>query len=332
MRRRDFIAGLGGAAMASCVSRPLVAHAQQGGRVRRINWLSGLSNDSEGQINVAAFVRGLQALGWKENVEFQMQYRWADGNNERIRTYAVELVGLRPDVILAEGSRVLGILWQQTRTVPIVFVNAFDPVDLGFVASLSKPGGNITGFTQFENAIAGKWLQLLKEVAPSVVRVALIGDPDTPSNKVHLRTVETIAASLGVMPIATPIHGYADIERAIETFAREPDSGLIVLPDVTTTVHRAAIAAVAAHRRLPAIYASRYFATDGGLLSYGINSPDLYFRAASYIDRILKGDKPADLPVQQPTKYELVINLRSAKALGLTVPQSILLRADEVIE
>jgi putative ABC transport system substrate-binding protein len=331
MRRREFIAGLGAAA-ASCVSWPLLVHAQQGGRVRRINWLSGNSNDFEGQINVAAFVRGLQTLGWKEGVDFQMQYRWGDGNTERIRTYAAELVGLRPDVILAEGSRVLGILWQQTRTVPIVFVNAFDPVDLGFVASLAKPGGNITGFTQFENAIAGKWLQLLKEIAPSVVRVAVIGDPDTPSNKVHLRTIETIAASLGVTPFAAPIHGYADIERAIETFAREPDSGLIFLPDVTTTVHRAAIAALAARYHLPAIYASHYYATEGGLLSYGISPPELYLRAASYIDRIFKGDKPAVLPVQQPTKYELVINLRTAKAMGLMIPESILLRADEVIE
>jgi putative ABC transport system substrate-binding protein len=329
MRRREFITLLGGAAAAW----PLVARAQQADRIRRVGVLPvGVENDSDAQSNIATFKQGLQALGWREGVNVQSEYRWGEGDTNRIRAHVVELLRLRPDVILAGGSRVLGILWQETRSVPIVFANAFDPVELGFVASLARPGGNITGFNQFENAIAGKWLELLREIAPGVARVGVVGDPDTPSNRVHLQTLDSVARSVGVTPVAAPVHGPADLERAIEPFAREPHGGLIVLPDVTTSTHRATIAALAARYRLPAIYANRPYVTSGGLVSYGVDPRIAYRGAASYVDRILKGAKPADLPVQQPTKYELFVNLKAAKAIGWTISDSCLLRADEVIE
>jgi putative ABC transport system substrate-binding protein len=329
MIRREFITLLGGAAAAW----PVAARAQQPERTRRVGVLHGSSASlPEMQVNIATFTQSLATLGWKEGVNLQLEYRWGDGDTERMRIYAAELVRLRPDVILASGSRALSLLRQETKSVPIIFANAFDPVDLGFVASLAQPGGNITGFTQFENAIAGKWLELLKEIAPGVVTVGLIGDPDTPSNKVHVARVESVAPSARVTAVAVPIHGPADIEPTIVAIARTPNSGLIVLPDVTTQVHSAVIAALAARYRLPAVYAARYYVTAGGLLSYGIDPTDNWRRVASYIDRILKGAKPADLPVQQPTRYELIVNLKTAKAMGLTIPESFLVRADEVIE
>jgi putative tryptophan/tyrosine transport system substrate-binding protein len=302
--------------------------------MRRIGVLMPLTmDDPDAQPRVTAFKRGLQELGWMNGRNVRIEYRWAAGDASRMRTYAAELVGLTPDVILANSSPILAALRQETRTVPIVFVIVIDPIGGGFVSNLAHPGGNITGFTNFEFSMGGKWLEMLKDAAPVVARVAVIFNPETAFYAVHfLRSVEAAASSLAVKPIATPIHDAAEIERAIDAFARESNGGLLVLPDTSTTVHRELIVALAGRHRLPAVFPFRFFATSGGLLSYGIDASDVFRQAASYIDRILRGANPGELPVQAPTKFELVINLKTAAALGLTISRDFLLRADEVIE
>jgi putative ABC transport system substrate-binding protein len=328
MRRREFIAIIGGAAM-----WPLAVPAQQPERMRRIGILMGIAEtDVEGQRYIAAFRQRLRELGWREGQNIGIDYRWAGGDARRVQAYAAELVGLKPDVILAYAPAVLAALRHETGTIPIVFVSVADPVGGGFVASLAAPGGNITGFTNYEFTIGGKWLEALKEIAPHVSRVMVILNPANPTGPGYVRMIETAAASFAVQVTATPVPDTTDYERVIESFVREPNGGLIVLPDIRANVERERIIALAGRYRLPAVYYIRHFATGGGLLSYGPEAVDQYLRAASYVDRILKGEKPANLPVQAPTKFELVINLKTAKALGLTVPQTLQVAADEVIE
>jgi putative ABC transport system substrate-binding protein len=329
VRRREFITLLGGAA----VAWPLAARAQQGERMRRIGVFMNLaSDDAEGQARNAAFLQGLQQSGWTVSRNVQIDYRWSAGDAELFRRHAAELAVLAPDVILATGSATVGPLLQATRTVPIVFVQVPDPVGAGFVESLARPGGNATGFTIFEYGISGKWLELLKEIAPSVTRVAVLRDPAIAAGAGQLGAIQSVAPSLGVELRPLGVRDAGEIERSVTAFARSSNGGLIVTGSTLALVHRDLITTLAARHRLPAVYNSRYFATVGGLISYGSDSIDPYRRAASYVDRILKGEKPADLPVQAPTKYELVINLKTAKALGLDVPTTVLARADEVIE
>jgi putative tryptophan/tyrosine transport system substrate-binding protein len=312
---------------------PLAARAQQGERVRRIGVFMNLaSDDAEGQARNAAFLQGLQESGWTVSRNVQIDYRWSAGDAELFRRHAAELAVLAPDVILATGSATVGPLLQATRTVPIVFVQVPDPVGAGFVESLARPGGNATGFTIFEYGISGKWLELLKEIAPSVTRVAVLRDPAIAAGAGQLGAIQSVAPSLGVELRPLGVRDAGEIERSVTAFARSSNGGLIVTGSTLAMVHRDLITTLAARHRLPAVYNSRYFATVGGLISYGSDSIDPYRRAASYVDRILKGEKPADLPVQAPTKYELVINLKAAKALGLEIPSSVLARADEVIE
>ena len=327
MKRREFILALGGAA-----TWPLAARAQQADQVRRIAVLTLFpENDPEGQARHAAFVRELQQLGWTEGRNVRFDYRSVT-DPDRISAFAAELVRLTPDVILAYGSPILTALRRETRSIPIVFVQVTNPVGGGFVASLAHPGGNITGFTNFEFAIGGKWLETLKEIAPDTKRVAVILDPENPTASGYLGAIEAMAPSLSVQVTPTAGRDVADIERAIAAFARGPNGGVIVLPDIIAIVHRELFVGLAARHRLPAVYPLRLFAAAGGLLSYGVDQINQSQRAADYVDRILKGEKPADLPVQAPTKFELVINLKTAKALGLTIPPSVLTRADEVIE
>jgi putative ABC transport system substrate-binding protein len=329
MQRREFITLLGGAAAAW----PLAARAQQPDRIRRLGVLFAYAeNDPEGQLGAAAFRQGLQALGWTEGRNITTDYRWAAADAERTRTFVAELVALKPDVILASSSLVLAPLQRETRTVPIVFTNITDPVGSGFVASLARPGGNITGFTPGEFSMFGKFPETLKEIAPGITRMAVVLNPDQSPQIGMLRAIEAVAPSLGVRLTAAGVHDAAEIERALDTFARESNGGLIVLASPITNLHRELIIALAARHRLPAVYSYRYFVADGGLMSYGADVVDLFRRAASYVDRILMGAKPGDLPVQQPTKFELVINLKTAKALGLEVPLFLQQRADEVIE
>jgi putative ABC transport system substrate-binding protein len=329
VRRREFITLLGGAA----VAWPLAARAQQGERMRRIGVFMNLaSDDAEGQARNAAFLQGLQQSGWTVSRNVQIDYRWSAGDAELFRRHAAELAVLAPDVILATGSATVGPLLQATRTVPIVFVQVPDPVGAGFVESLARPGGNATGFTIFEYGISGKWLELLKEIAPSVTRVAVLRDPAIAAGAGQLGAIQSVAPSLGVELRPLGVRDAGEIERSVTAFARSSNGGLIVTGSTLALVHRDLITTLAARHRLPAVYNSRYFATVGGLISYGSDSIDPYRRAASYVDRILKGEKPADLPVQAPTKYDLVINLKAAKALGLEIPSSVLARADEVIE
>jgi len=328
MKRRAFITLFGGAA-----AWPLAARAQQSGRVRRIGVLQPIDeSDPEGQRRRAAFDRGLQKLGWAEGANSLIDYRWGGSDAERIRRYAAELVGLQPDVIWTTGALGLLPLKRATGNIPIVFTQIYDPVGSGFVASLNRPGGNITGFTQGEFSMGGKLLEVLKEVAPQVSRVAVILNLDQPPHVAMWRAIEGTAPSFKVRLTAADVQGSVEIERALEAFAREPNGGLIVLPGPIPIVHRDVIAASAVRHRLPAVYGFRFFVTDGGLVSYGIDPAEQSRQAAGYVDRILKGEKPGDLPVQQPTKYELVINMKTAKALGLTVPDTVLARADEVIE
>jgi putative tryptophan/tyrosine transport system substrate-binding protein len=328
MRRREFIAGLGGAA-----AWPVVARAQQSGRMRRIGALQpGNESDPESQLRKAAFVDGLQKFGWTEGTNVSIHYRWVGDDADRIRLYATELTGIRPDVIWASGSLPLLLLKRATRTIPIVFTQVYDPVGSGFVTNLTRPGGNITGFTLGEFSMGGKTLEVLKEVAPQVSRVAVILNLEQPPHVAMWRSIEATAPSFGVRLTPADVPGPDEIGRVIEAFAREPNGGLIVLPSPITIVHRELITALAARHRLPAAYVFRFFVTGGGLVSYGIDPADQARQAADYVDRILKGEKPADLPIQQPTKFELVINLKTARALGLEVPQSLLARADEVIE
>jgi len=330
MKRREFITLLGGAAAAW----PLAARAQQPDQMRRIGVLMGYAeSDLEAQAWVTAFVQGFKELGWIVGRNVSIDYRFGAGDADRMRAYAEELVGLAPAVILAHTSPVMAALQQATRTIPIVFVDVFAPVGQRFVSNLARPGGNITGFSSVEPEIGGKWLGLLKEVAPLLARVAVIFNPETgPFSPLFLRAVETAAPSFAVKPIATPVHDAADIESAISAFAHDSNGGLIVLPSAFVAVHRQLIFEQAAQHRLPAVYGFRYFAADGGLMSYGVDVPDLFRRSAAYVDRILKGAKPGELPVQAPVKFELVINLKTAKALGLDVPWFLQQRADEVIE
>jgi putative tryptophan/tyrosine transport system substrate-binding protein len=289
-------------------------------------------NDPEAQTNITVFRETLQKLDWTDGRNLHIDYRWGGSDPERIKGYAIELVGLKPDVILVSTGQVLQPLRQETRSIPIIFTQIVDPVQNGFVASLAHPGGNITGFTSFEASVWGKSLEVLKEVAPHVAHVAVILNPDQAPQAGMWRAVEAAAPPLGVTATATPVHNAAEIERAVNVFAREPNGGLIVLPSGPTVVHRELIIALAARHHLPAIYPYRHFVADGGLMCYGNDLADQYRGAAAYVDRILRGEKPANLPVLQPTKFELVINLTTAKALGLTIPASILSLADQLIE
>src|SRR5262245_3304768 len=328
MRRREFITLLGGAA-----AWPFAARAQQPGRMRRIGVLMNFAaDDPEGQARMAAFHQGLQESGWTLGRNAQIDVRWSAVDAESSRRYAAEVVGLAPDVILASASAAMGALQQTTRTVPVVFVTIIDPVGAGLVESLAHPGGNVTGFALYEYTLSGKWLELLKEIAPGVTRVAVLRDPTVGSGTGQYAIIQAVAQSLGVEFRPIDLRDPGEIERAIVTFAQVPNGGLINAGAPSAVVHRGLVTTLAARYRLPAVYSSRYFVTVGGLISYGPDSIDPYRRAAAYVDRVLKGEKPADLPVQVPTKYELVINLKTAKALGLTVPDSLLARANEVIE
>jgi putative ABC transport system substrate-binding protein len=328
VRRREFITLLGGAG-----AWPLAARAQQDGRVRRVGVLmTTATDDPEGQARLAAFLQGLQQLGWIDGRNARIDARWAAGNSDYTRKYAAELLTLAPDVILAAGSQSVGPLLQATRTVPIVFVHVPDPVGAGTVDNLARPGGNATGFNLFEYATSGKWLELLKEVAPGVTRVAVIRDSAITGGIGQWASIQSMAPSVSVEVIPVNMHDAAEIERSVTAFARGANGGLILTASGSAFVHHDLIIALAARHKLPAVYFERFFVAKGGLISYGSQLRDQYRRAAAYVDRILKGEKPADLPVQAPTKYELVINLKTAKALGLDVPDSLLSRADEVIE
>jgi ABC-type uncharacterized transport system substrate-binding protein len=329
MKRREFITLLGGAAAAW----PLAASAQQGERIRRIGVLMGIAaDDPAGQVRLAAFLRGLQQLGWTEGRNVRIDIRWGAGDVERNRGLAAELVALAPDVILAHSSAAVAPLLQQTRSLPIVFTVVADAVGAGYVDSMARPGGNATGFINWEYSIGGKWLELLKEIAPGVTRVAVLRDASTAVGPGQFGAIQAVASSLGVELRPVDVRDPGEIERSITTFARGSNSGLIVTGSAPATVHRKVIIALAARHKLPAVYVNRFFVVDGGLLSYGPDFVDQLRRAASYVDRILKGEKPAELPVQAPNKYETVINLKTAKALGLTVPDKLLATADEVIE
>ena len=327
MKRRKFITLVGGIASLS-----LTARAQQSERKRRVGILMGVAADAQAQDRIAAFEQGLQQLGWTDGSNLQIDYRRGAGGTDNTLRYAAELVALEPDVILASGGSVVGALLQATRTVPIVFTQTPDPVAAGFVASLARPGGNATGFTTSEYGISAKWLELLKEIAPSVKRAAVLRDPTIAAGIGQLASIQSAAPSFGVELSAVDVRNESEIERGVAEFAGGSNSGLIVTSSASAAVHRLSIITLAARYRLPAVYSYRYFTTSGGLISYGPDPIDQYRRAAGYVDRILRGEKPANLPVQAPTKYELAINLKSAEALGLVVPPALLARADEVIE
>jgi len=330
MRRREFITLLGGAAMVT--SGPARAQAD---RVRHVGVLMGYAeSDPDTQGRIAAFKDGLNQLGWKEGRNIQITFRFGVGEMDRVEAAAKEIVDLNPDVILCETTPTLKVLAHQTATLPIVFVSVADPVNNGFVADIAHPGGHITGFTNFEATMGGKWIELLKKIAPSVTRVGVLYNPDTApgGGGFFLRSVEASAPSLAAKVASFPVKSDAEIENAVADLGHEPGGGLIVMLDVFAAVHRPAIIAQAAAKRVPAIFPWRFGATDGGLVSYGVDVADLHRRAAGYIDRILKGTSPADLPVQQPIKFELVINLKTAKTLGIEVPQTLLATADEIIE
>ena len=332
MRRREVIALIGGAA-APLVSWPLRARAQQAERIRRIGVLmSTRAGDPEGETRLAAFLQGLQEFGWSVGRNVRIELRWTAGSADDIRKYAAELVGLAPDVMLASGGSVVGPLLQVTRTVPVVFTQTPDPVAAGFVASLARPAGNATGFTQVEYGTGAKWLELLKEIAPRVTRAAVLRDPAIPEGIGQFAVIQSVAPSLRVEVSPIDIRDASEIERAVKEFAHSANGGLIVTSSGLANVHRQLILTLAARHRLPAVYSNRVFVTGGGLISYGADSIDPHRLAAGYVDRILRGEKPADLPVQAPVKYELVISLKTAKALGLDVPPTLLARADEVIE
>jgi putative ABC transport system substrate-binding protein len=329
MQRRQFLGLVGGVA-----AWPVVARAQQGERVRRIGVLiASAADDFESQARIAGFLQGLQQLGWADGRNVRIDTRWATTNADDIRRHAVELVALTPDVLVAAtGTVTVAPLLQATRTVPIVFVQVIDPVGAGFVTSLARPGGNATGFTIFEYGMSVKWLELLKEIAPRVTRAAVLRDPTIASGIGQFAAVQAVAPSLGVELSPVDVRDAGEIERAVMTFARSSNGGLIVTASALAQRHRDLIIALAARHLLPAVYPYRHFVTAGGLSSYGPDSIDPFRRAAGYVDRILKGEKPADLPVQAPTKYELVINLKTAKALEFAIPPAVLARADEVIE
>jgi putative tryptophan/tyrosine transport system substrate-binding protein len=326
MKRREFIILLGSAA-----AWPVAAPGQQPDRVRRVGVLMGISDDPEGQARVAVFRQALAALGWTEGRNIQFIYRWSAGDVVHARQFAKELLDLRSDVILANSTPIAVAVRDVTRTIPTVFVQVSDPVTAGAVQSLARPGSNLTGFTNFEPSIAIKWLELLKRVAPKITRVAYLFNPNT-APLFYARAVETAAPLLSLNPFAAEVHNAAEMEGVIEQVARESGSALIVLPDLFTATNRQPIIGLAAHHRLVAVYPFRYFVASGGLMSYGIEMLETYRQAASYVDRILKGERPSDLPVQHPTKFEFVINLKTAKALGVEIPPMLLTRADEVIE
>ena len=328
MRRREFIAGLGGA-----VTWPLVARAQQAERMRRIGVLmSQAADDPVAQARAKAFQQGLQQLGWTDGRNVRIDYRWTAGDLENSRKYAAELVALAPDIILASSTPLTIAVKQLTRTVAIVFVQVGDPVGSGIVDSLARPGGNVTGFMNFDFSFAGKWLDLLKEIAPHLTRVAVFRDDNNPSGIAQFGVIQAMATSVGLQVTPVSVRNSDEIASAVEAFTHSPNGGVIVLPGAWNTVHRDLISKLIARYKLPAIYYDRSSVRDGGLMSYGPDFADQFRRAAGYVDRILKGEKPGDLPVQAPTKYELAINLKTAKSLGLTVPPPLLARADEVIE
>ena len=329
MRRREFITLLGGVA----VTWPIVARAQQRERARKVGVLLPASaDDPEFQARVGAFLQGLQQSGWTIGRNVQIEMHWATANAAEIRRHAAELAALAPDVILAHGASAVGPLLQATRTVPVVFPIVADPVAAGFVDNLAQPGGNATGFMVNEYGLGGKWLELLKLIAPGVTRVAVLRDPTTPTGPATFGVIQSIAPSAGVEVIAVNVRNVSELELAIATFARASNGGLIVTGSSAASQHRKVIAALAAQHKLPTVCPERSFVVAGGLVAYGADYVDQYRQAAGYVDRILKGEKPADLPVQAPTKYELAINLKTAKVLGLDVPPSLLARADEVIE
>src|SRR5215470_6297132 len=326
IRRREFIAGLGGAA-----AWPLAAGAQQGNRVRRIGVLMGnYENDPDAKTRLSAFTQALAGLGWTDGRNVRMDPRGGGGDINRIQALAQELVGLQPDIILTAAASATVAVQRETRTIPIVFTSG-DPVASGIVPRLNQPGGNITGFVNYEASLGGKWRELLSEIAPRLKRVAIMFNPDT-APTFYMPSLETAARSLKVEPIIAPVHSDEEIEEAIKSLGREPGSGLVIHPDVFMVVHRAPIISAALRNNIPAVYDQSAFARDGGLLSYGTDQVDIWRRAASYVDRILRGEKPGDLPIQLPTKFEMLVNRKTADALGLAIPPSIMLRADEVIE
>ena len=330
MRRRDFIKGMTGLAAGTW---PLAARAQQNEQMRRIGVLMSLAaDDPGGQARVAALQQGLQQLGWTEGRNMHIDVRWGAGDADRFRKYAAELSALAPDVIVASGGVTMQALQQATRNVPVVFALVIDPVGAGYVASLARPGGNITGFTLFDYGIGAKWLQLLKEIAPRVSRVGVLRDPTATSGTAQFGAIQAVSSSLGVELTPIGVRDAGEIEHSITDFARGSTGGLIVVGGALAIVHRKLIVTLAARHKLPAVYFERFYVTAGGLASYGPDQVDQHRQAASYVDRILKGEKPADLPVQAATKYEMAINLKTAKALDLTIPQSVVGRADVVIE
>jgi putative tryptophan/tyrosine transport system substrate-binding protein len=328
MKGREFVAGLGGVA-----ALPLVARVQQGERVMRIGVLMpNDENDPLAKARISAFAQALADLGWTDGRNVRIDLRWTGDDTNRIGAFARELVGLQPDIIFVSATPVTAALQRETQTIPIVFVNVSDPVASGLVASLNRPSGNITGYALYETPLGGKWLELLSEIAPRLKRVAIMFNPDTAPVSVYMPSFETAAKSLNVVPIIAPVHSDVEIETAINALGREPRGGLVVMRDTFTTVHRVPIILTAARNNIPAVYWRSDYARDGGLLSYGVDQVDTFRRAATYVDRILRGVTPADLPVQFANKFELVINLKTAKALGLTVPPTLLAIADEVIE
>jgi putative tryptophan/tyrosine transport system substrate-binding protein len=335
VKRRDLIAMLGGAAIAS--TRLPIAHAQQADRTRRIGVFMGYPDgDVQAQANMVALRQGLQRLGWTEGRNIRIDLRWAGDDPGKARAYAKELIEFMPDVIVPSTNQVTAIVQQEARTIPIVFVFVGDPIGSGFAASLAQPGANLTGFANFENSIGAKWLEILREIVPHARRVGFLLDPEAPPNVGFLHAAQAAAQSFGVELIAPAVRDGSEIERAVAAFGTGPNdgftNGLIVAPHAVTLGNRELIAALAARHRLPAVYSDRYFAESGGLVSFGNDTPDLFRRAASYVDRILKGAKPANLPVQLPTKFEMIINLKTAKALGLAIPPTLVARADKVIE
>jgi putative ABC transport system substrate-binding protein len=330
MRRREFIAGLGGAAV-----WPMVARAQQTDPMRRIGVLMGYDeSDPEGRARLSGFTQGLTELGWTEGRNVRVDVLWAADNVDRVRALAKELVDLQPNVILASNTPTTAALQRETRIIPIVFSAVSDPVGEGFIASISRPGGNITGLATFEASLTGKWLQLLTEIAPGIKRAAIMFNPDNSSSggSYYLKVFETAARALKVVPITAPVHSDAEIETVITSLGREPGGGLVVPVDAFTSNHRELIILLAARNSVPTVYSQSRPIRDGGLLSYGPNMVEPFYRSANYVDRILRGAKPSELPVQLPIKFEMALNAKTAKALGLTVPQSILLSAEEVIE
>ena len=329
MRRRKFISLLSGS-----VAWPLVARAQQARKVPLVGVMMPFEKgDEEAERRQSAFQNGLEQFGWRNGQNIRIEYRWGGGDPNRYQSHAAELVGLAADVILANATPILAAVRAQTHTIPIVFVQVIDPVSRGFVNSLARPGGNITGFTNFEFPMGGKWVEMLKEIAPQVKSTAVLFNPDTaPYGESFFQQIKASASSLSIETVEAQVKNSTELTKAVEESAAKLSGSLIILPDTYTTVHRDSIIELAGRHQLPSIYPFPYFATEGGLVSYGVNGEDLFRRAAGYIDRILKGEKPADLPVQAPVKYELVINLKTAKSLGLTVSSTLLARADEVIQ